>query len=151
MQCMFPEIWSGTDRIYLFSTSFCCFTLLATQKIKILKKLKKHLEISSFYTKFPKNHDHMLYCSWDMARDGCNYYFSFWASFCPFIPLTTQKIKISKKGKKHLEISSFYTCIPKIMIRWSTVPKKWCATNERTDGWKKWHIEVGAPSKCKAL
>ena len=29
-----------------------------------------------------KNHDHMLYCSWDMACDGCNY--SFLAIFCPF-------------------------------------------------------------------
>ena len=28
-----------------------------------------------------KNHDHMIYFSWDMARDGCNY-FSFWAFFC---------------------------------------------------------------------
>ena len=47
-----------------------------------------------------KNHDHMLHCSWDTARNGCNFYFSFWAIFCPFIPLTTQKIKIKKKWKK---------------------------------------------------
>ena len=33
-----------------------------------------------------KNHDHMLYCSWDMAQDRCNWCFSFWAIFCPFIP-----------------------------------------------------------------
>ena len=45
--------------------------------------------------KCTKNHDHMLYCSWDMARDGCTCYFSFWAIFCPFAPLTIQKIKIS--------------------------------------------------------
>ena len=41
-----------------------------------------------------KNHDHMLYCSLDMAHDGYNFYFSFWAIFCPFTPLTAQKIKI---------------------------------------------------------
>ena len=35
-----------------------------------------------------------------MARDTCNCYFSFWAIFCPFILLTAQKIKISKKWKK---------------------------------------------------
>ena len=100
-----------------------------------------------------KNHDHMLYCSWDMARDRCNSYFSFQAIFCPFTPLTAPKIKISKKKwKKRLEISSLYTCVPKIMIRWCTVPEIWCATVGLTD-WrtmdrqKKWHIEVGAPTK----
>ena len=104
----------------------------------------------SILHKRTKNHDHMLYCSWDMAHDGCNCYFSFWAIFCPFTPLTAQKMKISKKWKKHLEISSFYTCVPKIMIRWCTVHKKWCATDRRTDRWKKWHIEVGAPPKKQA-
>ena len=34
--------------------------------------------------KCTKYHDHVLYCSWDMARDACNFYFSFWAIFCPF-------------------------------------------------------------------
>ena len=48
--------------------------------------------------KCTKNHDHMLsmindQCSWDIAHDWCNFNFSFWAIFCPFIPLTTWKIK----------------------------------------------------------
>ena len=34
-----------------------------------------------------KHHDHMLYCSWDMACDGCNFHFSFWSIFCLFTPL----------------------------------------------------------------
>ena len=71
----------------------------------------------------------MLYCSWDMVRDRCNCYFSFWAIFCPFTPLTAQKIKILKKWKKCLEISSFYISVPKIMIRWCTVPEIWCMTD----------------------
>ena len=94
--------------------------------------------------KCTKNRDHMQYCSWDMANDRWNCYFSFWAIFCP---LTAQKIKISKKWKKHLQISSFYTCAPKIMISWCTVPEKWCAKDGQTDGWKKWHIEVSALHK----
>ena len=40
-----------------------------------------------------KNNDHRLYCFWDMARDRCNCYFSFWAIFCPFTLLKAQKIK----------------------------------------------------------
>ena len=39
----------------------------------------------------------MLYWFWDMARDRCNCYFSFWAIFCCFTPLTAQKIKTWKK------------------------------------------------------
>ena len=65
-----------------------------------------------------ENHDHVLFCSWDMACDRCNCYFSFWEIFCPFTPLTAQKIKILKKWKKLQEILSSYTCVPKIMIRW---------------------------------
>ena len=37
--------------------------------------------------------------------------------FSPFTPLTAKKIKTQKNEKKHLEISSFYTCVPKIMVR----------------------------------
>ena len=57
--------------------------------------------------KYTKNHGHMLYCFWDMARDGCNCYFSFWAIFCPFAPLTAQKNqKNFKKNKTHGDIVS---------------------------------------------
>ena len=73
------------------------------------------------------------------VTDKC--YFSFWANFCPFTPLTAQKIKILKKGKKTLEISSFDICVPKIMIR-CMVPEIWYTTDRQTDGWIKWHIEV---------
>ena len=44
---------------------------------------------------------YMLYWSWDMAHVWCNCYFQFWAMFCPFTPLTTQKMKTSKKWKKN--------------------------------------------------
>ena len=57
----------------------------------------------------------------------CN--FLFWAMFCLVTLLTAQKIKISKKGKKHLEISPFYTCVPKIMIRWFMVHEIWYVTD----------------------
>ena len=35
-----------------------------------------------------------------MTHDRCKCYFSFWAIFCPFTPLTVQKIKILKKIEK---------------------------------------------------
>ena len=58
-----------------------------------------------------KNHNHMRYDSWDTVW-GRRRFLSFWAIFCPFttttptpLPLTTWKIKILKKWKKHLERS----------------------------------------------
>ena len=52
--------------------------------------------------------------------------------FFTLLPMT-QKIKILKKWKKYLEISSFYTWAPKIMITWCTVPEIWCTTDEQTE------------------
>ena len=49
--------------------------------------------------RYTKNSYHMLFCSWDMVCDGCNCYFSFWAIFSPFNPLTAQKKKSSEKWK----------------------------------------------------
>ena len=131
---------------FSFSAIFCPFTSITARKIKISIKTNNFLH-TSFYT-CTRNDDHMLYCSSDMTCDTCNFYFSFWAIFCPFTPLTAWKMKISKKWKKHLEISSFYTRVPKVMIRWCTVPERCGAgwTDRQTDRQKKWHIEVGAPS-----
>ena len=77
-----------------------------------------------------KNHDHMLYCSWEMAHDRCNFYFSFQAIFGSFTSLTAWKIKILKKMKK---MPGDNNCIPKIMIRWCTIPEICCA--QWKDGW----------------
>ena len=136
--CMVPEVWSVTDRIFCHFGPFFAFTLLTTQKIKILKNCEicwryyhfTHMyhkwqssdvwflryqvqqpDFLSFWIiflpfynpknqnfekmkntpgdiiilhKYTKNHDHMLHCSWDMAHDGCNCYFSFWAIFLTF-------------------------------------------------------------------
>ena len=45
--------------------------------------------------------------------------------FLPSYPITAQNIKNSKKWKKHLEISSFYTIVLKITIICYTVPEIW--------------------------
>ena len=70
-----------------------------------------------------KNDNYLMHGSWGMERDGM--FLSFWTIFCPFTPLTTPKLKILKKlkKKKRMEISSFSTSAPKIMIICYTVPK----------------------------
>ena len=104
-----PEIWHMTDIIFFILVHFLPFHPPNSPKNQNFKKMEKTSGDIIILPKHPKNHDHMLYCSWDMVCDRCNY-FSFWAIFCPFTPLTAQKIKILKKWKKHLEISSFYMC-----------------------------------------
>ena len=59
------------------------------------------------------NGNHMMYGSWYMECDRMSCHFG--PFFCPFTPLTTQKIKSLKKWekkKKHLEVLSFYMCVP---------------------------------------
>ena len=63
-----------------------------------------------------------------MVHDRHNY-FSFWAIFCSFTPLTAQKNKNftkMKKKKKPGDIIILHKCIPKIMIICYIVPKIWC-------------------------
>ena len=45
-----------------------------------------------------KNHNHMIYSSWDTEWDRQNI-LSFWTIFCSFTPLTTRKIKLWKNEK----------------------------------------------------
>ena len=129
-----------------FCTIFCPFIRLKTWKITILIKFKKLPGDIIILHKCTKNHDYMLYCSWDTMRDGCNSYYLFWAINCFFNNPKSQNLK---KEKKLLEISSFYTCIPKIMITWCMVFLKYGAQwmSGQTDGRKKLYVEVGDPTK----
>ena len=76
---------------------FCPFTHLTARKIKMSKNFKKPGYIIILH-KCTKNHDHMLYCSWEFVCDRCNYV-SFWAIFYPFTPLKAQKTETSQKWK----------------------------------------------------
>ena len=85
------------------------------------EKKKTLLEIS-FYT-CTKNHNHMRYGFWDRVRQTD--FFVLLGHFLPFYPLTTQKIKILKKYKKHMKMSSIDICVPKITIIWCMLPEIW--------------------------
>ena len=117
-----PEIWHLTDVIVIFHFGLF-FVLLPpnSPKNKNFKKMRETTGGIIILHNCTKNHDHLLYCSWDMVCDSCDCYFSFWAIFCSFTPLTSQKMKILKQWQKNLEITSFYTSVPKIMIICYTV------------------------------
>ena len=80
------------------------------------------------------NESYHVYVFWDMEQNRHNF-LSLWTMFSPFTPLTTQRIKIFKKWKKSLEISSFYTCASEIMITccssWDVVHNE--QMDEKTD------------------
>ena len=80
--------------------------------------------------KYTKNHDHMLYSSWDMAHGTCNCYFS-------------SKFQKTKKTPGDIIILHVYQQLWLDDVRLL----RYCAqrTNGRTNRRKKWHIEVGAP------
>ena len=99
-------------QIFSFWTIVCTFTSLKTWRIKILKKRKKTTGDIIILHKCTKNHDHILYCSWDMACDRCNCYFSFWVLFFVFLPPSPPS---SPKNE------NFYI--------WYTVPEIWRITN----------------------
>ena len=97
--CMVSEIWSVMDRIFChFRIFFCPFTPLTTWKIKLLKKWKNTWSYYHFTHVYQK---WQPYNVWFLRHGADRHNFlSFWTIFCPFTPLTTQKIKILKKGKK---------------------------------------------------
>ena len=148
---MFLRFWARQTE---FSCHFGLFFPQTTRKIKILKKKKKtpgDIIISNMST-INKNHWCMIPGIWSTTDRIFSHSGPIFPLLHPLTPLspppnlTTQKIKILKKWKKQLEISSFYTGVSKIMIRWCTVPEIWCADG-RTHRQEKWHIEVGAPPK----
>ena len=51
----------------------------------------------------------MMYGSWDMKCDRQNF-LSFWAMFCPFTPLSTQKIQNFEKMKTPGDIIILHMC-----------------------------------------
>ena len=89
--CMVPEIWSTTG--YLFT--------------QVYQKSWSYAILFLGYSAW-----------WDVI---VTFYFGLFFALLPPTSLShpllkNRKIKISKKWKKYLEISSFYTSVPKIMI-----------------------------------
>ena len=123
---------------------------LKNQNFKKMRQTHRDIIILHKCTKI---HDHMLNCSWDMVRHICNY-FSFWAIFCPFTPLTAQKSKFQKNEKKSWRYHHFTHVYQKLwlddvqFLRYG-VQRTGREMGGQTVRRKKWHIEVGAPLKIK--
>ena len=90
---------------------FCPFNSLKTQKIKIFDKMKtntwRYYHYTHVYHKW-KSYDvwFLRYKVWQTE------FFVILDSFLPFYPSKNLKNQNFEKPKKHLEILSFYTCVP---------------------------------------
>ena len=104
-----------------FWTVFYLFNPITTWKIKFWKNEKTAWRYYHFIHVYHKWQSNDVWFLRYEARQTI--FLSFWTIFCPFTPLTARKIKISKKWNIYLEMSSFYTSVPKIMIIWYTVPE----------------------------
>ena len=116
--------WDVKCNIICLSSWDYPFTPLTARKMKTTK-MKKHLEISSFYTSVPK---FMIirYTVPEMWRVTDVIVIFILGYTFPFYPSNSPKNENFKTMKKRPEISSFYTSVPKIMIICYTVPEIWC-------------------------
>ena len=118
------QTWSACTGISFcyFRPFFALLLHYIPQKIKFGKNVKKHLEKLPFYTCVPIIKiictPDMMYASWDMKFNR-QIYSAILGNFSPFY------MKISKQWKNSLDVSLFYTSVPKIMIRCYTVSKIW--------------------------
>ena len=78
-----------------------------------------------------KNENHMMYGSWDMEHNKTKFFviLGHFLLFNPTNNLKNQNFEEIIIIIKCLEISSFYTSVPKIMIICYTVPEMWCMTD----------------------
>ena len=117
---------------------FLHFYYTSNLKIKVFKKFKKLTKKTCgdiiILHMCTINDNHMMYGSWDMECDRYNF-LPFWVIFCPFTPVTTQKIKTFKKMKKtpeyHMHSSPFVAC------DCMCTPQH---TRQQFGACKKWHV-----------
>ena len=97
------QIWSATDKIFChFGPFFLHFYPPNNPKYQNFENVKKVPGDIIILHKCTINHDHMLYCSLDMARIGFNCYFSFWAIFYLFTSLQALRTLF------HIEVAQIF-------------------------------------------
>ena len=120
--------WDIKCNFFVILGHFLPFFPARSPKYENIKKMKKTPGDTIILHRCTK----WLYCSWDMACDGCNYFFILGYTF-PFYPFppppNCPKNENFKKWKQYLEIPTFITSVPRIMIICFTAPEIWHVTD----------------------
>ena len=120
MMYAYSEIWSATDIIFChFRPIFALLPHYWPGKLKFEKNVKNTWRYYPFTHVYHKSRSYdVWFLRYKVQRTE---FFVILGHFCHLTLLTTQKIKILKRLKKHLEIS-FYTCVLQMII-WCMVPE----------------------------
>ena len=119
------DIWCMTDVIvsFHFGLSFALLPHNCPQN-QNFKKLKKHPEISLFYTRIPKTM--IIWGTVSEIWKETGRIFVILDHFLLLYPSNNQKNQNFKTMKKAL-----YPCVPKITIIWCMVPEIWPEKSEK--------------------
>ena len=125
--CMVPERACDEHNFLSFWTVFCPFTPLTTQNLIILEKWKnawRYYHFKQVYHKW-QSYD-VWFLRYEVWRTE---FFVILDCFLPFYPHNNPKNQNFEKLKKqHMEISSFYASVTKIMIICYTALYIWRVT-----------------------
>ena len=134
-------------KFFVIMDHFLPFDSPNNQENENFEKIKKNPGDIIILKLCTTNDDHIMYGLWDIKRTK-QIFLSFWAIFCPFTPLTTQKIKLKKMKKNFRRYHHFKLGYHKL---WLDDVRFLRYGAQQMDGWtderKKWHIEVDAPPK----
>ena len=127
------QIWSATDKVLCHFRSF--FALLPNywlQKLKLGKNVKTTRRHYPFTHVYPKSWSyHVWFLRFKVQRTE---FFLILGHFLPFDPPNNPQNQNFEK-QKHLEILSFYACIPQMTIAWCIVPEISSATDRILSFW----------------
>ena len=142
-------VHDGLRFYFSFSAIFWPFILLAARKKNSEKWEKRQQQQQQqqpvdiiILHKCTKNHDHMLYCSWDIwcVTDVIIFPLGYFLSF--YRPNSPKNQKFQKKNKQtNKQTKTMYQKL------WLDNVQFLRYGAQRKDGRKKWRIEVGAPPK----
>ena len=145
--CKIAEIRSETEFCHS-GTFFAFLSPCRPRKSKFWKIEKKKPGDIIILQMWTIKEDQVIYGSWDMEGDGQNFLL-FWTIF-PLLssnnfsgPLSTRKVEIKRKLP---EISSFYKCVPKIMITWCNGSRDMVRVGQTDERMEKVTYRDGCPT-----
>ena len=98
---MVTEIWIVINKIFCYFGQFAALLPPKNQKNQNFEKMKKSPGDIIILHKCTKNHDHMIYCSRDMALEGYIIVIFHFGLLFAFLPPRLPKKQKSEKSEKN--------------------------------------------------